>query len=96
MRRENLIVFTVLLIATAFSCPENCQTCGADVTKCEVCSAGYQLAESTGNCDVGYNLQSEWSGVCNTGKKQSPINIETSGNKVCPAGADFYQSTNIV
>ena len=40
--------------------------------------------------------QSEWAGVCNTGKKQSPINIDTSQLTLCPSSTEFYQDTKTV
>lgn len=96
MKNLNTLILIVLFLGTTFSCPENCQTCTADVTKCEVCSAGYELNENTELCDLSYTQQSEWGGVCTSGKKQSPINIETSNDKICPSGAQFKQITNTV
>ncbi len=75
MKNLLYLSFAVWLIVGVFGCPDNCQTCAADVTKCEVCSGGFDLNEETHLCDVNYALQSEWTGTCITGSKQSPINI---------------------
>ena len=45
MKNLNSIILMVFLIGMTFSCPDNCQACTTDITKCEVCSSGYELNE---------------------------------------------------
>jgi hypothetical protein len=44
---KNLLVVGIMLelFVVTFSCPENCNSCGANAAVCEVCAPGYELSE---------------------------------------------------
>lgn len=85
------ILILSILILMAYCCPKNCVSCTADPAKCEQCSPGYTLDPTTFECGLDYDKQAEWGGSCNTGSKQTPINIVSSDATKCSSGAQFFQ-----
>lgn len=45
-----------------------------------------------GGLGQDYNLQDQWGGDCQTGKRQSPININTNNVQYCRLGITFNLS----
>lgn len=83
-----------LILGTVSLCPKHCQACNTGPNICDVCESGYLLNSYKNSCELNYHSQDEWGGVCNTGKRQSPINLKPLGSTLCPFGSKFVQEVN--
>jgi len=67
-----------LILGTVSLCPKHCQVCNTDPKICDVCEPGYLWNSYKLSCELDYHAQDEWGGVCNTGQRQSPINLKAT------------------
>ena len=83
-----------LVLGTLTQCPSHCKVCNTNPSICDVCDSGYLWNSYKLSCELDYHAQDEWGGVCNTGLKQSPINLKPLGSTLCPFGSKFTQEVN--